>query len=270
MLVAERFEKIVQIVNDRGSIRVSELSKLFQVTEETIRKDLDQLEKSNKLQRSHGGAVKLQEVQSEIPYFQREIENVEEKKKIGLEALKLIMPNDRIILDASSTAWYMASILPNIPLTVLTNSIKVALELSHKDKIDVISTGGLLTTGSLSYIGPLAERSLEAYHVGKAFISCKGVHIEHGISESNEFQGRIKQMMIQSADQVYMMVDFSKFGIQAFAHVTLFDQIDVMITDDKTDKLIIAELMKKEVDVVISSPNQTREDDRGNNEDFEK
>jgi DeoR family L-fucose operon activator len=250
MLVAERYEKIVQVVNDRGSIRVSDLSKLFDVTEETIRRDLDHLQSLGKLQRSHGGAVKTQESQSEIPYFEREDINVEEKKGIAREAVKHIQTNERIILDASTTAWYMAAILPNIPLTVLTNSIKVALELSSKDKIDVISTGGQLTSKSLSYIGPLAERSLESYYVDKAFISCKGVHLKRGISESNEFQGRLKQRMIGVADKVYLMADYSKFGLQAFTHVASCDKMDVVITDSKTEDAVIAEFTDLHVKVI--------------------
>ncbi len=140
MLVAERYDKIVSLVNERGSIRVSELSELCGVTEETIRRDLDRLEQQGKLRRSHGGAVSVKETQAETPYFEREVMHQEEKKRIAKAAVARIEPHDRIALDASSTAWYMASILPDVPLTVLTNSIKVALELSSKEKIEVIST----------------------------------------------------------------------------------------------------------------------------------
>lgn len=235
MLVAERYEKIVQLVNERGSIRVTELSELCQVTEETIRRDLDRLERAGRLRRSHGGAVSVKDYQGqqppEIPYAEREITRAEEKKRIALEAVKLIRPHDRILLDASSTAWYMASSLPDIPLTVLTNSIKVAVELSAKEKIEVISTGGILAARSLSYVGPLAERSLDAYHVDKAFLSCKGVHLDRGLSESNELQARVKMKMIGMADQVVLLADSSKFGVQAFTHVADLGEIDAIVTD---------------------------------------
>lgn len=117
MLVAERHQKIFDLVNQRGSIRVTELSEILGVTEETIRRDLDKLEGEGKLSRSHGGAVRVQGDQ-EIPYFEREIQNVEEKIAIAREAVKHISADDRIILDASTTAWYMAKVLPDIPLTV--------------------------------------------------------------------------------------------------------------------------------------------------------
>lgn len=246
MLVAERYEKIVELVNERGSIRVSELSELCSVTEETIRRDLDRLEQAGRLRRSHGGAVSVKDsdahAQPETPYSEREIIRADDKRRIALEAIKLIAPKDRILLDASSTAWYMAREMPDIPLTVLTNSIKVALELAGKEKIEVISTGGQLAQRSLSYVGPLAERSLDAYHVDKLFLSCKGVHLERGISESNELQARIKHKMIGMADQVYVLADSSKFGVQAFTHV--FDLADVnrIVTDRRLPRETVREL----------------------------
>lgn len=156
MLVAERYEKIVEWVDAQGSMRVTELSERCGVTEETIRRDLDKLEQAGRLRRSHGGAVSVKykdELQSEIPYPERAVAHAEEKRRIAEEAVKLVEPGDRIALDASTTAWYMAAGLPNIPLTVLTNSIKVAAELSTKEQIRVIATGGQLASKSLSLSG---------------------------------------------------------------------------------------------------------------------
>lgn len=252
MLVAERYEKIVQLVNDRGSIRVSELSELCQVTEETIRRDLDRLEMAGRLRRSHGGAVSIKDQQPlhpEIPYAEREIIRAEEKRRIAAEAVKLIKPKDRILLDASSTAWYMASSMPDIPLTVLTNSIKVATELAGKEKIEVISTGGILAQRSLSFVGPLAERSLDAYHVDKAFLSCKGVHLERGISESNELQARVKQKMVGMADEVIVLADSSKFGVQAFTHVADLADVDSIVTDRSIDPETLRQLADRSISV---------------------
>jgi DeoR family L-fucose operon activator len=250
MLVAERWQKIIQLVNDRGSIRVTDLSTLCDVTEETIRRDLDKLEADGKLIRSHGGAISLREIQSEVPYLERETMNEEQKRNIAREAVKNVGDNERIILDASTSAWYMAQHLPNRPLVVITNSLKVAMELSSKDKIQVISTGGQLSPRSLSSVGPLAERSLDQYHVDKAFLSCKGLHIERGISESNELQALIKRKMISIADHVTILADYSKIGTQALTHVASWDQIDRLITDDQADVKIVSELRDVGVEVV--------------------
>jgi DeoR family L-fucose operon activator len=251
MLVAQRYEMIVSLVNERGSIRVSELSELCRVTEETIRRDLDRLELSGRLRRSHGGAVSVKDAQHpETPYAEREITYAEEKKRIALEAIKRIGPKERILLDASSTAWYMAASMPDLPLTVLTNSIKVATELSSKEKIEVISTGGILAQKSLSFVGPLAERSLDTYHVDKVFLSCKGVHLERGISESNELQARIKERMIGMADEVILLADSSKFGVQAFTHVAGLAQVNVIITDRRIAKETVEQLVERGITVI--------------------
>lgn len=250
MLVAERYKKIVSLVNERGAIRVTELSKIFQVTEETIRRDLDRLEQAGLLRRSHGGAVTVQDEHSEIPYFEREITYAEEKKRMAQAAIRLIEPKDRIILDASTTAWYMAAELPDEQLTVLTNSIKVTTELSSKERIEVISTGGTLASRSLSLVGPLAERSLEAYHVSKVFMSCKGIHLERGISESNELQARMKEKMISIADQVILLADFSKFGFMAFKHVADLTAVDVMITDGRIPEEMLRQLQEQGITVI--------------------
>ncbi|UPT59435.1 DeoR family transcriptional regulator [Geobacillus thermoleovorans] len=256
MLAAERQQKIVEIVNERLSVRVSELSKLFSVTEETIRRDLEKLEKENKLKRSHGGAISIRH-ESEIDFSEREITNAAEKKAIAQEAVKFIKSGDRIILDASTTAWYLAKALPDIPLTVLTNSIKVAIELSKKEKIQVISTGGMLSPRSLSYVGPLAERSLETYHVDKAFLSCKGIHLESGLSESNEWQALLKKKMMSIADQVILMADSSKFGVRTFVHMADLDCIHHLITDDQIGHESVHKLQERQIVLTIARTEQS-------------
>ncbi|MCM3112794.1 DeoR/GlpR family DNA-binding transcription regulator [Lederbergia lenta] len=251
MLVAERQQKIVGLVNERKSIRVTELSQIFSVTEETIRRDLEKLEGEKKLSRSHGGAISISPTDSlEIPYTEREIMNVKEKKEIALEAVKHVNEGDKIILDASTTAWYMAKAMPDKPITVLTNSIKVAMELSQKKQITVISTGGTLLSKSLSYVGPLAESSLDTYHVNKAFISCKGLHMENGISESNEEQSRLKKMMIDRADLIYIMLDHTKFGVQAFSRINNLNVIDHIITDSKVDDQTVQQLTDRSIPLI--------------------
>ncbi len=255
MLVAERQRKIVDIVNERLSIRVSELSKIFKVTEETIRRDLEKLEKENQLTRSHGGAVSIEKYEHEPSYSEREITNVAEKKAIAEEAVQYIRQGDQIILDASSTAWYVAKELPDIPLTVVTNSIKVAIELSKKDQVKVISTGGQLLSSSLSYVGPLAERSLGLYHVNKAFLSCKGVHLESGLSDSNELQALLKGKMMQIADETIMMVDSSKFGARAFSQISLLSDVDTIITDSKIDQFSRRQLEENNIKLKIVTTN---------------
>lgn len=249
MLVAERHQKILELVNRNGSIRVTELSKICDVTEETIRRDLSILEKQGKLMRSHGGAVSV-EGQRETPFFEREIMNVEEKKAIAKRAIEFISPGEKIILDASTTAWYMAGMIPDIPLTVITNSIRVVQKLSNKEHIEVISTGGVLTSRSMSFIGPMAEKHLDLYHANKVFISCKGVDTKN-ISESNVHQAAVKQKMIDNSDEVYLLADYSKIGEKSLTVLASLDRVDYLITDKKVNKQFIEEIQGKDIRPII-------------------
>lgn len=250
MLVAERRRKIVELVNERLSIRVSELSDIFSVTEETIRRDLEKLEQDQLLSRSHGGAVSIEKEATDVPFVVREITNSDEKKAIAAEAVNWIEPGEQIVLDASTTAWYMAQELPDMPLTVITNSIKVALELSKKEQIKVISTGGMLLANSLSYVGPLSERSLDSYYVNKLFLSCKGVHLS-GLSDSNEWQAILKKKMMDIASQVILLADSSKFGVKTFAHISELTRIHHVISDANIPAEFHKELQEKAIPVTI-------------------
>lgn len=254
MLVAERHEKITSLVNDRGSIRVTELSQLFKVTEETIRRDLERLESEGKLRRSHGGAVSIKEKEdTEIPYADREIRNMKEKKAVAKKAIQFVEENDRIILDASTTAWYMAKQLPDISLTIVTNSLKVAMELADREKVKVIVAGGTLLSKSLSLVGTQAENALDVYHVNKAFISCQGLHQDRGLSDSHEMQALIKKKMIECSDDVFLLIDHTKFDVQAFSLIAPLDQINYIITDASTGEKQLLPYKEKDITIIRAS-----------------
>ena len=253
MLVAERHREIVSIVDKEHSIRVTELAKRFGVTEETIRRDLEKLEAQGKLLRSHGGAVSVQHIEVETPFSERKIAQAEEKAAIAREAVKRIQEGDVILLDASTTAWQIAQLLPDMSLTVLTNAIKVAVELSKHTHVRVISTGGTLSSRSLSYVGPLAERSLEMYYGNKVFFSCKGVDLTAGISDSNEWQALLKKRMLDIAQERYLLVDHSKFGVKALTVFGQLSQVDEVITDQKTPEETVNKLKDLGLSVTLAN-----------------
>lgn len=253
----ERLLGILKTINERGFVRVTELSKLFQVTEATIRSDLAKLEADRKIIRNHGGAASLtamgQTAFASMPGADAALtanqeDNValvpermnvrrEEKMRIAQAALELIEPHDRIIMDASSTTFYLAQLIPSdLPITVLTHSVSIIVELNKKQKTEVIATGGILSKNTMSFIGPLSESTMGMYNVNKAFISCMGVHLEYGVTELSELQALVKRKMIEAADHVILLADHSKFGRKNFTHLCNFDQIDLIITDDQVDR----------------------------------
>ncbi|MGO8671473.1 MAG: DeoR/GlpR family DNA-binding transcription regulator [Capsulimonadaceae bacterium] len=250
MLVMERRREIVSLIERERSVRVTSLARLFDVTQETIRRDLEQLEMEGKLVRSHGGAVtRLGGV--ETPQSDREAHCMAEKVAIAREAVRHVNDGDTILIDASTTALHMARVLPDIPITVITNSIQVCVELSNRPRVRAVSTGGVLSVATLSFVGPRAEQMLTEYHVDRFFFSCTAIDLEYGLSDVSEAEAVLKRRMMSVADRTYLLVDKSKFGVKAFKRFAGVDEVDVIVTNDTLDPSIMDMLVAQDVQVLL-------------------
>ena len=236
MLAVERRKLILEKIHTDKKVIVSELSKEFDVSEETIRRDLDKMALEGHVIKSYGGAV-INEIGSiDLPFNVRWKANSVGKQKIADLINREIKDGERIFLDASTTAVFIAkNIKQKKKLTVITNSIENLLELSDVSDWDIISTGGLLKAGSMSLLGNRAAQSIERYNADKVFLSCKGVDLIKGVTESHDETASIKQSMIESAKKVYLTVDSSKFDKVAFSNICPLSKIDVVVTDKKPD-----------------------------------
>lgn len=229
----ERQAQLITLVDELGMIRVAEMSKRFGVTEETIRRDLERLEKEGYLSRVHGGAVSLKKSGSEIPVLKREQTNIEEKRAIALKAASFIEDGDIIGIDSSTTALQMAKFIKDKEITVITNSIAVTLELANQKGITVITVGGYLLEDSLSFVGVSTQKVIEDYHLDKFFFSCTGFDAKRGISEVHEMQAQIKKQFISISDQLFLLADYSKYGTKSLVSIENLKNVDYLITDDK-------------------------------------
>lgn len=243
MLAVQRHREILNALEKEGAARVADLARRLKVTEETVRRDLDALEDAGQLVRSHGGAVLAGDVR-EIPIWLREREYHNEKRAIAREALKRVKAGDTLFLDASSTAGFLAKLLPDIPLTVLTNSLQVALALSPQQKIRITVTGGTLFKPSLSFLGPATERALRHYHADKLFLSAKALDIRRGLSDANEQQAALKRVMLEISDWPVLMMDHSKFGMRAPDRICGVDAFKELITDDRVREKDVGPVVK--------------------------
>ncbi|MCR5486168.1 MAG: DeoR/GlpR family DNA-binding transcription regulator [Lachnospiraceae bacterium] len=236
MLAAERRNQILEKIHEEKRVIVSDLSRRYEVSEETIRRDLERLEEEGHIVKSYGGAVLNEASLIDLPYNVRRNVNPASKQRIA-ELVKLqIEENDHIFLDASTTSVFIAkNIKQKEHLTVITNSIENLLELSQVTGWDIISTGGLLKPGTMSLYGFKTAEALGAYHADKVFLSCKGLSMEQGITDGNDETAGIKQAMIASAEKVYLAADSSKFGRKAFSQICGFDRIHALITDRKPE-----------------------------------
>ena len=236
MLALERRNRILEELQDEKKVVVSELSKLYKVSEETIRRDLEKLEQEGFATKSYGGAVLNENVAFDMPLTIRSKKNVGAKQRVAELAAAQIHEGDHIVLDASSTDLYIAkSIKSKQHLTVVTNSIEIILELSEVPGWTVISTGGNLMEGYLALVGPQAESTLRSFYVDKAFISCKAIDFDHGIMDSMETFTSMKQAIIDSSTKSYLVVDHTKFNKTAFTRTGAIDCVDYIITDCKPE-----------------------------------
>ncbi|NJK92668.1 MAG: DeoR/GlpR transcriptional regulator [Blastochloris sp.] len=231
MLAVERQRRILDLVQNQGSVRTTELAQVLGVTEETVRRDFEKLEQEGQVLRAHGGATRLEASRRDLPLSSRETENVQEKQRIAGLALRWIEPGDTVLFDASSTVFELARLLPDMSVTVVTSALKVAVELSSRPSVQVVLTGGVLSHRSLSCQGALADQALECYHIEKAFLSCRGVDVERGLSEANEEQARLKRRMMELSDHVYLLCDGSKMGLKSSFYFAKLSEVGSLITD---------------------------------------
>ena len=234
MLALERRNLILEKLQEEKKVVVSELSQFYNVSEETIRRDLEKLEQDGYATKSYGGAVLNENVGFDMPLTIRSKHHVAEKRVIAEIAASLVKEGDHIMLDASSTDLFIAKAIKNIQrLTVVTNSIEIILELSECSNITVICTGGVLKEGYLALLGPEAENSTRSYFVDKAFVSCKALNREHGIMESLQAFSSLKKAILTSAAQSYLVLDNGKFDQTAFTKMVGIEEIDGVITDTR-------------------------------------
>jgi DeoR/GlpR family transcriptional regulator of sugar metabolism len=250
MLPIARKNKIKELIIEKKSITVAELTSLFKVTEETIRRDLKQLEDEGVLNRTYGGAYVSDGVQSDVDVSIREHIHVEGKKKIAARCLPFIKSGDSIFLDASKTSLVIASMLKDYKLTVVTNSIKVITTLMDNPNIRLIMIGGTLSNSSLSNLGKTAEDNLRKYFFDSAFISCRSVSMQHGITDSNEQQAAIRQIASDHANHVFLVADYTKFDKTSFVSICGFEKVETVVVDNTLSKEWHAFLQEKDVKVI--------------------
>ncbi|MBQ7793543.1 MAG: DeoR/GlpR transcriptional regulator [Clostridia bacterium] len=234
MLAVERRSKIAEIIARDKSVLVVELAKLFEVTTETIRGDLEKLEKQGVLVRTYGGAT-LVEGSDDMDYAARTTVNAEGKQRIGERAAKMIKNGETIFLDASTSSFYVAkSIKDKQSLTVITNAERVVSELAGCGNIKVVCTGGMLTPKNMSYCGRIAEETIrKSYYANKFFFSCRGATILRGLTESSEEEAAIKKAMLECSETAIFLCDYKKLGKLGVPTISDFKPIDTVITDIK-------------------------------------
>ena len=228
-----RHNSILHELDKKDYVLVQELCEKYNVSSVTIRKDLNYLESLGLLFRNHGGASKHVRYAYEKNVDEKENINVEAKQSIAKAALKLIEENDCIILASGTTMHYLARMLVNFGrLTVLTSSLRVALELCNNPNINIIQLGGEVRKSSTSIVGSISETILAQFSCNKLFLGVDGIDMDFGISTSNAAEAHLNQLMIECSDKVMILADSSKLNKKGFGKIASLDKVDYLITDE--------------------------------------
>ncbi len=252
----QRFHSILAGLQENGSVSVDDLSAHLGVSVVTIRRDLDLLEQQGLLRRTHGGAVSIEPLFYE-PFkndrsFQAQVERLaNEKRRIGRAAAALISPGETIAITPGTTT---AEIIRGLPLdgkiTVVTNTVNIAMELSKRKDISVFVTGGHLHGEWFSLVGPSASRSLENMLIHTMFIGADGIDAQWGLSCFNSDEAELNGTMVRHARRHVAVVDHTKFGVVANWRICETNVIQKLITDTGATDEMIAPFLKMGIEVV--------------------
>lgn len=233
MLAIERKNQILEKLRQEQRVLVGELSVLYGVTEETIRRDLDKLEREGYATKTYGGAIWGNSTKTDLSYVVRNKTNMEAKRAIARTAAELIQNGDHIMLDESSTSLFIAKELKDRKkeLTLITNSVEIVMELRDVSGWNIMSTGGQLLPNSLELAGPQCHQMLRSHHVDKLIMSCKGIDPTAGITDSSEYHSSTKQTMLASARKAILALDHTKFDKISFVTIADFSNISAVVTD---------------------------------------
>lgn len=238
MLAIERRNAILEKLQAERRVVVSELSQIYKVSEETIRRDLEKLENDGFVIKSYGGAVINENANVDLPFNIRKKRNVISKQKIAEVISSRIKDGTSIMLDASSTAVYIAKALKERKnLTLITNSIEILIEMFDTPNVNVLSTGGAMREGSFALVGPQTDKMLKSYHVDVAIVSAKGFDLETGMTDTEELHANNKKTMLHAGREKVLAVDSSKFGKTAFTEIGTLEDISMVATDAKPDEV---------------------------------
>lgn len=256
---AERQLAIVDLIRTRKTVSTEELSKMFDISLNTVRRDLTVLEEQGVLKRTHSGAVLAEANQFVRPYGVRKSEYSEAKDLIGKAATALVREGDTIIIDAGTTTQQMVKYLLNFEqLTVLTNSLEIANEFLMNPKISVILSGGILRQESRSMIGFPAEQFFSQFNADKLFLSVGGISVEAGtITNPNIHETAVKKKMIEASREIIALADSHKLGVISLCPICPIKSINVLITDEKADQKMVDGVEDMGVEVRIAKHAET-------------
>lgn len=254
MLAHERYDKILDLLEKNGSVKVPKLTELFNVSVETIRRDLDNLEKKGHLKKVYGGAVLASHFDNETTFTNRKTERSSEKLELAEIAASVIKEGMSVALDAGTTNLVLAKVLKKKykQLTILTNSLAIVNELVDMEDYKIILTGGVYNNKENSFIGNILENKINKLHIDTAFISVMGISLFEGLTDNDYESIQIQKQFIEISQNVIILADNSKFDNVCLLKIADFQDINMIITDSKLKEIIKEKYSRKGIEIINS------------------
>lgn len=235
MIKAERQERIRRLVEERGAASVKEIAQALDVSEMTVRRDLEEMSTVGDLVRVHGGARRggarrQSMLRGEYSHAEKRELNADAKRAIAQRAVALIEPESTVFLGAGTTVEQMVPLLPDVHLRIVTNSLSVFNMIEKKAGYELCLIGGTFRPRTAAFVGPLAEEAIAKLGLDIAFIGANGVY-DGDISTSNAEEGRFQQLAFDKADARYLVADASKLGRRDFFTFYHLVKLDGLICD---------------------------------------
>lgn len=241
MLAAERRSRIIAEVRRLGAVSVTELAATLQVSDMTIRRDLDSIAADGVLNKVHGGATVPRSSNERIEIDPQTRRMPDEKRRIAARAVELVEPGMSVGLSGGTTTWALAQELRGIAeLTIVTNSIPIADVFARPDRADepytqtVVLTGGVRTPAD-ALVGPVAVRALESLHCDVVFLGVRGIDVQAGLTTSNLLEAETNRAFVAAGREVTVLADHEKWGAVGLTTVVDLNEVDRIITDDGLD-----------------------------------
>lgn len=254
MFAEERRQFILDRVKQAGSVSVAELTEELEVSDMTIRRDLESLSARKLLQKVHGGAVQISKTATEPHFTQKQRLNQEEKQTIARIAVPMIDDGHTVAFSAGTTTWNIASTLQRggEALTFVTNSTNIALTLQEKEWDQIVLSGGSFRTPSDALVGPFAEHTIKTLNADVLFLGVHGIHPHAGLTTPNIAEAEINRCLVDAAQKVVVVADHTKVGVVALAKIVPLSRVDVFVTDEKADSETLRQIELAGVQVVVA------------------
>lgn len=253
MYQEERHAAIIERARSEGRVDVAELAAEFDVTPETVRRDLTSLERHGVLRRVHGGAIPVERLGFEPGVSARDQQMAAEKDRIAEAALAELPDEGAILLDAGTTTARLANRLPSDrELTVVTNAVPIAATLSARPNITVLTTGGRVRGRTLAMVDAWALSALDGMYVDVAFVGTNGISVERGLTTPDVAEAAVKTAMLAAARRVVVLADHTKVGSDCFARFGALDDVDTFVTDDGLDVTVASDIQAAGPRVVLA------------------